>query len=190
VDHIIAQGQENSARENLSFIERAAFAQRLLGLGYDRTVIQQALSVDAPMLTRMLSVSGRVPSELIEAIGSAKGIGRDRWLEFTTLFEHPLCAQAALALVDDERLTAMSSESRFGLFLAAMRQARKPARKATTPDRWHSSDDGVTAEFKGAGRSYSIALKSKDAARFGRFVAQNLERLHQEFVRSMKSQGD
>ena len=29
-DHVIAQGQENSARENLSFIERAMFAQRLV----------------------------------------------------------------------------------------------------------------------------------------------------------------
>ena len=60
IDHVIAQGQENSARENLSFIERSMFAGQLLDLGFDRQTIQSSLSVDAPMLTRMLSVTKRV----------------------------------------------------------------------------------------------------------------------------------
>ncbi len=34
-DHVIAQGQENSARSDLSFIERARFAKRLSELNYD-----------------------------------------------------------------------------------------------------------------------------------------------------------
>ncbi len=48
IDHVIAQGQENSARENLSFIERATFAHHLASLGHDRRTIQLALSVDGP----------------------------------------------------------------------------------------------------------------------------------------------
>ena len=79
--HVVAQGQENAARDNLSFIERASFAQSLIGLGYGRETVQAALSVDAPMLTRMLSITKRVPARIVNAIGAAKGIGRDRWLE-------------------------------------------------------------------------------------------------------------
>ncbi|MCM3473739.1 plasmid partitioning protein RepB, partial [Brevibacillus borstelensis] len=70
--HVIAQGQENSARDNLSFIERAVFAQKLADLGYDREIVQAALSTDNPMLTRMLSVTKRVSQKVIDAIGSAK----------------------------------------------------------------------------------------------------------------------
>ena len=73
IDHVIAQGQENSARENLSFIERSVFSGHLLDLGFDRQTIQSSLSVDAPMLTRMLSVTKRIPDVVIKAVGAAKG---------------------------------------------------------------------------------------------------------------------
>ena len=43
VEHVIAQGQENSARADLSFIERALFAGRLEIAGYSRDVIMSAL---------------------------------------------------------------------------------------------------------------------------------------------------
>jgi ParB family transcriptional regulator, chromosome partitioning protein len=188
--HIIAQGQENSARENLSFIERASFAQRLVNLGYDRSSVQMALSVDAPMLTRMLSVASRIPPRVIETIGAAKAVGRDRWLEFTRQIEHPASASLANSLVSDPRLPPLSSEQRFELFLAEMRDARKPPKKHKPVGTWRSPDDAVTAEFKGAAKSYSISLKSKDAAKFGRFITENLERLHEEFLETTKSQGD
>lgn len=85
--HVIAQGQENSARDNLSFIERAVFAQKLIDLDYDRETVQAALSTDNPMLTRMLSVTKRVPLNVIDIIGSAKAVGRDRWTEFASQYE-------------------------------------------------------------------------------------------------------
>lgn len=190
IDHVIAQGQENSARENLSFIERAAFAHHLQGMGHERRTIQLALSVDAPLLTRMLSVTGRVPEALIRAIGAAKGIGRDRWLDVAQLIEHPDALAAAKRLVGDERFAKLQSEERFDLLVSEIRKARKPQKRAKAAGSWQSKDAGVTAEFKGAGKSYSIALKAKDAASFGRFISENLERLHDEFKQTMKSQGD
>ena len=45
-DLVIAQGQENSARADLSFIERARFAQALDERRYGRDLIAQALSTD------------------------------------------------------------------------------------------------------------------------------------------------
>jgi ParB family chromosome partitioning protein len=48
-DLVIAQGQENSARPNLSFIERGRFAQALKSAGYEReTILQRSVPTRPP----------------------------------------------------------------------------------------------------------------------------------------------
>lgn len=183
-EHVIAQGQENSARENLSFIERALFAQRLLDQGYERPTIQAALSIDAPMLTRMLSVSSRVPEELAVAIGPSKSIGRDRWLEFAQLVESPDGRAAALSLIAEPGFGDHSSELRFEHALVELKSKSRqrrgtPAKPAK--DKWQARDQGVAAEITDTGRAFSVAFKARDSVQFGRFVAENLERLYGEF---------
>ncbi|OYU37755.1 MAG: plasmid partitioning protein RepB [Pseudorhodobacter sp. PARRP1] len=84
---VLAQGQENTARRDLSFIEKANFARQLQEAGYDRKVICDALSVDKTLASRMLSVAGRLSPALIEAIGAAPSVGRDRWLALADLVE-------------------------------------------------------------------------------------------------------
>lgn len=187
VDHVIAQGQENSARENLSFIERAAFAYHLQNIGHDRRTIQLALSVDGALLTRMASVTSRVPERIIRAIGAAKGIGRDRWLDLASAIEHPDVLVYAEGSINSEGFADLSSEERFERLMAAVRNAAKPRRPMRPSGNWQSQDAAVTAEFKGAGKSFSISLKSREAASFGRYIAENLERLHAEFRKQSKS---
>jgi ParB family chromosome partitioning protein len=186
-DHVIAQGQENSARENLSFIERASFAHHLQEIGHDRKTIQMALSVDAALLTRMLSVTGRVPATVIQAVGAAKGIGRDRWLDLAQLIEHPDALAAGLASVAASDFVDLGSEQRFERLVQDLRNARKAPKKTRPSGSWQSDDAAVSAEFKGAGKSYSISLKSKEAVSFGRYITENLERLHAEFRAQSKS---
>ncbi len=186
-DHVIAQGQENSARENLSFIERASFAHHLQEMGHDRKTIQMALSVDAPLLTRMLSVTSRVPATVINAVGAAKGIGRDRWLDLAQLIEHPDALAAGLASVAAAGFGDLASEQRFERLVQDLRNARKAPKKTRPSGSWQSDDAAVSAEFKGSGKSYSIALKSKEAVSFGRYITENLERLHAEFRAQSKS---
>ncbi|MFN3501097.1 MAG: plasmid partitioning protein RepB [Allorhizobium sp.] len=187
VDHVIAQGQENSARENLSFIERAAFAHHLQAIGHDRRTIQLALSIDGALLTRMLSVTARVPETIIQAIGAAKTIGRDRWLDLASAVEHPDALGQAEAAIKAEGFSGLASEERFERVAMAARNANKPRRQMRPSGHWQSDDAAVTAEFKGAGKSFSISLKSKEAASFGRFIAENLERLHAEYRKQSKS---
>ncbi|MCD2175081.1 plasmid partitioning protein RepB [Rhizobium sp. C4] len=188
-DHIIAQGQENSARENLSFIERSMFAHRLLELSYEKPVIQVALSIDAPMLTRMLSVASRVPVDIANAIGAAKSVGRNRWTEFAQLIEKPSTLEHARTVINDEVFSSLDSDIRFERLLAEIKSALKPARRPSNTREWRAQDSSVRAEFKGSGKSYSIALKANDAGRFGRFIADNLDRLHQEFLKSTQTEG-
>ena len=75
---VIAQGQENSARRDLSFIERALYAARLEEAGFDRETIMAALNVDKTGLSRLISAAVKIPRDLIEAIGPAPKVGRDR----------------------------------------------------------------------------------------------------------------
>ncbi|NKJ40165.1 plasmid partitioning protein RepB [Rhizobium sp. SG570] len=186
--HVIAQGQENSARQNLSFIERSMFAQRLLDLGYDKPTIQSALATDAPMLTRMLSVSGRVPEAVATKIGPAKSIGRDRWIDFAQKIEKPSTKKLVLKLVEGDTFGSLESDARFEFLVSEIKKADQVEKEVPQKGEWRAGDASVRAEFKGTGKSYSIALKSDDAGNFGRFIAENLERLHQEFLSSTKTE--
>jgi ParB family chromosome partitioning protein len=186
-EHVIAQGQENSARQNLSFIERSMFAQRLLDLGYGKPTIQSALAIDAPMLTRMLSVSSRVPEAVATKIGPAKSIGRDRWIDFAQKIEKPSTKALVVKLFDDEKFNNLESDARFEFLVSQIRKVDQLPREAPNKGEWRADDASVRAEFKGTGKTYSIALKSDEAGTFGRFITDNLERLHQEFLSSTKT---
>ena len=78
--HVIAQGQENSARASLSFIEKAVFAAKLLELDYDgdNATVLAALSIDKATLSKMLTLAS-LPAPILAAAGGAKSNGRDSW---------------------------------------------------------------------------------------------------------------
>lgn len=76
---VLAQGQENSARRDLSFIEKVNFARQMEDAGYARKIICDALSVDKTLISRMLAIAAKIPADLIHHIGAAPSVGRDRW---------------------------------------------------------------------------------------------------------------
>lgn len=69
---ILAQGQENGPRVDLSFIERALFARRMDEHGFSREMIAQALATDKPETSRLLQVAQTIDPEIILAIGPAR----------------------------------------------------------------------------------------------------------------------
>ena len=73
-DHVIAQGQENSARADLSFLERATFAGELETRGFDRETIMAALSADKTTVSKMLSVVNRIPKAVRAGIGGSSAL--------------------------------------------------------------------------------------------------------------------
>lgn len=77
---IIAQGQENSARQDLSFIERALFATVLEEKGFSRDVSMAALSTDKTEISKLMSVVRAIPRDMLDGIGAAPKAGRTRWL--------------------------------------------------------------------------------------------------------------
>ncbi len=106
---LMAQGQENSARRNLSFIEKARFGKQMEAEGYSRKVICDALSIDKTVVSRMFHVVGNVPEDWIVAIGAAPSIGRDRWIALAGLIEKAGAGEDKLEFLDP----SLSSDQRF-----------------------------------------------------------------------------
>lgn len=184
-DHVVAQGQENSARANLSFIEKALFAAELQRLNYDgdNQTVLAALSVDRATLSKLLSVAA-LPPALLKAIGPARGIGRDRWYELKMLLEKPAVMEEAVAYAASADFAdTVSSDERFNRLVLFAKAARKPAKAGSrvTAQNWSSDDRRLTVDIKGDGKTMTLALKSKEAAGFGEFVTRNLASLYDAY---------
>ncbi|NVO24304.1 plasmid partitioning protein RepB [Donghicola mangrovi] len=75
-----AQVVENTGRRDLSFIERALFAQQLMDAEFgSQAQVAEVLNVTKSAISMALSVARSVGLELAQAIGPAHGIGRPRW---------------------------------------------------------------------------------------------------------------
>ncbi|MBS7701516.1 plasmid partitioning protein RepB [Chelatococcus sp. YT9] len=196
IAHIIAQGQENSRRANLSFIEKALFATKLLSMGQSKETIRSALSIDDTLLSRMLSVVETVPAQVIEAIGAAKSVGRDRWEELKKLVANPKVAEYACDVVNAEAFRSLEGANRFNHLLGELKQAgqgrrkRKKAREGGVGV-WSPDDRAVSASYQSTGKTFTLSLKSAHASEFGHFISSNLESLYRDFKEwKVRQQGE
>lgn len=192
IAHVIAQGQENSARDDLSFIEKALYARRLLESGIDKTTIKTALTIDDTLLSRMLSVAEVVPEAVLEALGAAKGVGRDRWEELKKLVQMPANAETALELVQSEAFVEAEGSQQFTVLIDGLKSSRtkKAKPKQAAEKVWSLSEAAVKVTTKDSGRTFTLALKSKDASQFGAFLSGQLKRLYEEFQQNKEEGGE
>lgn len=140
-DHLVAQGQENSARANLSFIEKAMFAAEIARRQFDgdNAIVLSALSIDRATLSKMLAVS-TIPKLVLDAVGAAKGIGRDRWYELKSLLERPSTLEKALDFIETADFKEKGGDDRFNALLTFAKAVGKQARPKTTKTQKWSSD--------------------------------------------------
>ncbi|MGX7709322.1 plasmid partitioning protein RepB [Methylobacterium sp. Gmos1] len=190
IAHIVAQGQENAARANLSFIEKALFARKLSGMGQSKATIKAALTVDDTLLSRMLSVAETVPGPVIDALGAARGVGRDRWEELKKLVAHPAKAELAREVVQSSEFLDREPPERFGHLLALVKAGRKAPRRPAEPQAvtWAAPDKAVEATCRRSGKGFSLSLSAKEAGAFGEYIAAHLEELYGAF-REEKARG-
>lgn len=190
-DHLVAQGQENSARANLSFLEKALFAAEIARRQFDgdNAIALSALSIDRATFSKMLAVS-TIPKEVLEAVGAAKGIGRDRWYELKNLLERPSTLEQASAFIQSEDFKAKTGDDRFNSLLAFVKGLGKQSRpKTAKTQKWASDDKAVSADIRNDGKTYTFALKAKDAGGFGDYIAENLADLYQAYRSKQDQQG-
>ncbi|MFK0333861.1 plasmid partitioning protein RepB [Rhizobium sp. NPDC090275] len=185
IAHIIAQGQENTARSDLTFIEKSLFAQKLVLNGMSKDVVKIALTIDDTLLSRMLSVAEAIPEVILDEVGAAKGVGRDRWEELKKIVQVPANAQRAVDFLQSETFRSASEADRFNILLGELKTGRKLKKPATSPSvrRFDVAAKAVSVTTKSSGKTFTLALTSKDAASFGAFVSDQLEALYQTFQR-------
>lgn len=141
---VIVQGQENGARADLSFIERARFAFQMEALGHNRDTLAAALNVDKPEVSRLLTVAQAVGESLMLAIGPAPKVGRPRWLALAKALDTPAARKQLDAVVPSDRFQSASTDRRFSIVLQALEDQRHAG-----ADQGRSSDRLAWVEKKG-----------------------------------------
>ena len=184
-DHVIAQGQENSARADLSFIERTMFAHRLNERGFDRETIMSALSADKTTVSKMLSVTKRIPADILVTIEGARGVGRDRWHDLSTRLDDDEIEGRLRKRITDPGYQSADPDQRFELLEKWARTKAGTTAEAKTgvvkPETWQRRDGAVKARIKNDGKQFTIALKAREGAAFGQYLARNLDRFYEAF---------
>ncbi|MEO9737689.1 MAG: plasmid partitioning protein RepB [Roseobacter sp.] len=185
IGHVIAQGQENSARSNLSFIEKSMAATKLERMGQSRETIKAALSIDDALLSRMLSVTTTIDEKVIYAVGAAKKVGRDRWEEIKRLLANPSVAETALETIRQPEFCEATSNDRFELLLKALkntgRTAKSRSKAAVKKSSWTSKDKSLEAAIQRSKSGFQLKINAENAGEFGDYLAKNLDRLFEDF---------
>lgn len=174
---VIAQGQENSGRTDLTFIERARFAARLEERKFSREIIMASLNVDKAALSRLISIATRVPAAVIDAIGPAPAFGRVRWQELTDLLEQENNRVRAIEMAKDAALAAIDTDKRFETLIAGLRKKATRARAET----WSAKDGTHAAKIARVGKKLTLTFDDRVAPQFGDFVKGKLQALYEDF---------
>lgn len=173
---VVAQGQENNARTNLSFIEKARFALQLEERGFRRDVIMQALCVDRPRVSQMVKFASSIPMEIINAIGPAPVIGRRKWEDFAALITKGNIDKARYAIERAEN-SGRDSDAKFEAAYKALTTRAEVSR----PELWTAPDGTRLAKYTETDDKFSIVIDRKLSPRFGKFLVSRLEQLYNEF---------
>ncbi|WP_400771538.1 plasmid partitioning protein RepB [Methylosinus sporium] len=179
---VIAQGQENSGRTDLTFIERARFAARLEDRKFSREIIMASLNVDKAALSRLIAIATRVPGALIDAIGPAPGFGRVRWQELTELLDVNDNRARARAIIAEPSFRDLDTDKRFQTLYDRLRIREARLR----PETWNAEDGTRVARIMRSGKKLTLTFDDRVVPQFGDFVAERLQLLYEEY----KTSGD
>jgi ParB family chromosome partitioning protein len=170
---VILQGQENGARADLSFIERARFALEMEALGHTRDTLAAALNVDKPEVSRLLTVAQAVGETLMLAIGPAPKVGRPRWLALAKALDTPEARKRLDAVLPSHQFQNAPTDRRFSIVLQALED-----QKTSGIPQGGSSDRLAWVEKKGG--KTRVILEDPD---FAAYLESRLPWLFKEFGR-------
>ncbi|QRM33934.1 plasmid partitioning protein RepB [Microvirga sp. VF16] len=181
---VVAQGQENNARRDLSYIERALYASRLEKAGYNRETLMAALAVDKTQLSKLISSVAKIPIDIIEAIGPAPEMGRNRWValaqKFDTDDQAVFIARSAISSAD---FGDVETDRRFEIIEKTLQEPRPERPKAESVV---SASGRKVGRISRSGRDLKISIDKKFDAAFVEFLVSKLPILADEFSKARK----
>ena len=184
---VVAQGQENNEREDLTFIEKARFAHHL-NRQFSREIVIAAMSIDKSNLSKMLLLVDTLPSELIEAIGPAPGVGRPSWQQLAELIEKKSFPADVSKYAMSEGVQSLPSAERFKAVIASL----KPSRVARGLPEVLATPDGTRiAQVTRSKTKLEITIDRKATPDFATFVLEQVPALYQAFhAENQRKQGE
>jgi ParB family chromosome partitioning protein len=181
---VILQGEENTARNDLSFIEKCTFARTLEQAGYSRQTIIASLSTTKSHVSEMITIVSRLPEKLVQAIGPAPEIGRRRWLQLVDkVRQFPDSVSMVIEVLETVHATTTTDE-RFELAVKSLY-----AKITRAEPRAPGPREVVSMGFKIADVTYGDSggrmVFTKSVPReFVAYIAEHLEELHEGFLKS------
>lgn len=178
---IIAQGAENNARKDLSFVERAHFAGTLEKQGIGRETIMAALSVDKTELSRLISVVRSIPLDLVEAIGPAPKAGRPRWMALADRIKPDSAIEEARRVVGSEKFRSLQdSDARF---LAVFNAVAPKSGRTRKPQVWRDEAGRKLARIERAEGRLTLSIDETLEPAFGEYLVEQLPQILASFQR-------
>jgi ParB family transcriptional regulator, chromosome partitioning protein len=184
-DAFVAQGQENNARLNTSFIERAMFAKRLNDRGMKIVRIADALNVVKSVVSESIAVAAALPEALLEAIGPAPAVGRARWQALAKRIEHDVDWRS---IVGDSSFATLPSNQRFERIIGEGGVNRSLS--DTSSARQLVDDDGCYMKVRRTLKAVTYAIPLNDAATredglsFADWIENRIPKLREEYRKS------
>lgn len=179
-DLVVSQGIENSAREDLSFIERAIFALKLEEAGFQRTVVQSALSIDRAEASKLIAVANAIPADLVAAIGRAPKVGRGRWQSLAELLQDAALVAQARSLITQQDFQARSTGERFDV-IQGLRKL--PAVQTSVQEQTVRSRDGIElATLVRSKRLLRLQIDREQNEAFADFLLRKLPDLYDLYI--------
>ena len=176
---VVAQGQENHARRDLSFIEKARFALSLEKRNFTRATIMAALSVYKSDLSNMLSVAHAIPEDLVAAIGPAPNTGRRGWIELAELIKKPDTLEAATKAAAAPLTQIQDSDNRFRAVMAAV----KPSPAKFKTDVLTDGEGGKIGKVATNARRLVVTVDRIHAPGFAEYLLEKLPELYGAFAK-------
>jgi ParB family chromosome partitioning protein len=129
---VMGQAIENIAREDLTYIERAKLAVRMVDeAGLAPADIDTAFSCGKTDRSRYLKVGRGIPDDILSFVGKAPGIGRPRWERLVAHMETEDEAlsrmRQALAAANTEDGSLATSDARFSHLYEVAFRSETPA---------------------------------------------------------------
>ena len=180
IDLVVAQGQENNARSDLSFIEKARFATKLEDSGFSRKIIGAAVGVHDTGLSTMIGTYRKLPEQIVDAIGKAPNVGRPRWTKLQQAFADPATIERVYALAGTPEFQQLQSEARFS---AAFAEATKRnSREAKTAEDWLDPIGRKLIVIDRREKKSSVHFDTSVDAGFADYVVSKLNDLYRSYA--------
>lgn len=184
---IVLQGEENTNRNDLSYIEKCVFALSQEEAGYRRDTICASLSTNKSHLSEMLKIASTVPRGVLLAVGSAPEIGRRRWLLFAEAFQARKDG-ADRVMEEIDKIPGADSTERFQVASSALQAVTSEKSSSRPPQTEIKANGFVLATVSYPSSGAKISFSKSVPTEFVEFLNNRMEALHSEFVRNAQSE--